>query len=70
MLRIQTLLVERGDQAKVARTAGINMPAMSRIVNGKEVPYPKRGRAIADAVGWPGDWQELFEEVGEEVIPR
>lgn len=68
MLRIQTLLVERGAQARVAREAGINMPAMSRIVNGKEEPYPKRGQAIADAVGWPHDWRELFEEIDEEVM--
>lgn len=65
MLRIQTLLVERGAQAKIARATGINKPAMSRIVHGKEVPYPKRGKAIAEAIGWPGDWRELFEDVDE-----
>lgn len=65
MLRIQTLLVERGSQAEVARVTGINHPALSRIVSGKEWPYPKRGKAIAEAVGWRGDWRELFEEVPE-----
>ena len=64
MLRIRTLLESRrGAQAELARETGINEPALSRILNGKEVPYPKRGEAIAAAVGWDGDWRELFVEV-------
>ncbi|MBQ9001006.1 MAG: XRE family transcriptional regulator [Eggerthellaceae bacterium] len=49
----------------IAKRTGIGAPAVSRIVRGLEPPYPKRGRAIADAVGWPDDWRELFEEEGE-----
>ena len=70
MLRIEKLCDERGMQARIARETGINKPAVSRIVRGLEPPYPKRGQAIADALGWPGDWRELFEHVGdEEEVP-
>ena len=61
MLRIGKLCEKRGMQAMIARKTGIGRPAVSRIVRGLEPPYPKRGRAIADAVGWTGDWRGLFE---------
>jgi len=61
MLRIEKICEERGTQAAIAKKTGIAKPAVSRIVRGLEPPYPKRGRAIADAVGWDGDWRELFE---------
>ena len=37
-------------------------------MRGLEPPYPKRGHAIAAAVGWAGDWRELFEreEAGDD----
>lgn len=50
----------------ISKRTGIGAPAVSRIVRGLEPPYPKRGRAIADAVGWTGDWRELFEQVDDE----
>lgn len=50
-------------QAKLARVADVNQSCMSRIENGKEPPYPIRGKRIADALGWTGDPAELFEEV-------
>lgn len=62
-LRIGLICEKRGAQAEIARRTGIAKPALSRIVRGLEPPYPKRGRAIAEAVGWEGDWRELFEEV-------
>ena len=66
MLRIREMcLAEYGTQAMIARVTGIGEPAVSRIVRGLEPPYPGRGQAIADAVGWRGDWRELFEDVGE-----
>jgi transcriptional regulator with XRE-family HTH domain len=61
-LRIGRICERRGTQAMIARRTGISRPAVSRIVRGLEPPYPKRGRAIADALGWTGDWRELFEE--------
>ncbi len=50
-------------QAKLARLAGVNQTSLSRIENGKEPAYSKRGKRIADALGWEGDPAELFEEV-------
>ncbi len=65
-LRIGRICEKRGTQAMIAKATGISRPAVSRIVRGLEPPYPKRGRAIAAAVGWSGDWRELFEEIDEE----
>lgn len=66
MLRIQQVLRERGlSQSKAARLADVNDTSMSRIVRGVEPPYPKRGQRIATALGWKGDWKELFAEIGE-----
>ena len=61
MLRIEKICEKRGMQKEIAARTGIGKPALSRIVRGLEPPYPKRGQAIADAVGWRGDWRELFE---------
>lgn len=67
MLRIEKICGKKGTQAMIVKRTGIGAPAVSRIVRGLEPPYPKRGRAIADAVGWAGDWRELFEhEEGEQ----
>ena len=65
MLRIEKICEKHGTQAVIARKTGIGRPALSRIVRGLEPPYPKRGRAIADAVNWAGDWRELFEQAEE-----
>lgn len=66
MLRIRRICQGRyGTQAEIARKTGIGQPAISRIVRGLEPPYPARGKAIADAVGWQGNWRELFEEEEE-----
>lgn len=50
-------------QAKLARLAGVNQTSLSRIENGREPAYPRRGKRIADALGWEGDPAKLFEEV-------
>lgn len=55
-------------QAKLARAADVNQSCMSRIENGKEPPYPMRGKRIADALGWKGDPAELFEEVADDEL--
>ena len=62
MLYIERICEKRGMQTMIARKTGISRPAISRIVRGLEPPYPKRGKAIADAVGWRADWRMLFEE--------
>ena len=67
VLVIKRVMSERGlSQAKVARLADVNETSMSRIVRGVEPPFPKRGQRIAEALGWEGDWTELFEEIGGE----
>lgn len=67
MLRIKKVLRDRWlSQAKLARLADVNQTSMSRIVNGKEPAFPYRGQRIADALGWEGNWEELFEEIEED----
>lgn len=67
MLRVELERKEQGiSQAKLARLAEVNATSMSRIERGKEPAYPRRGKRIADALGWAGDPMELFEEVGED----
>lgn len=63
MLVIAQEIKKRGlTQAKLARKSDVNETSMSRIVNGKEPPFPQRGQRIAAALGWSGDWRRLFEE--------
>ncbi|WP_297150925.1 helix-turn-helix transcriptional regulator [uncultured Ellagibacter sp.] len=62
MLRL-VLWRKRMTQADLARRTGIDPASVSRIVRGVEPAYPRRGRRIADALGWEGDPSELFEEV-------
>lgn len=67
MLRVELERKEQGiSQAKLARLAEVNATSMSRIERGKEPAYPRRGKRIAEALGWAGDPMELFEEVGED----
>lgn len=64
MLVIEQVLFEkRLSKSKAARLADVNQTSFSRIVNGKEPPYSGRGQRIADALGWTGDWRDLFKEV-------
>lgn len=64
VLRIRKYLGERCmSQRAAADLCGLTPQALSRIVRGVEPPYPKRGQRIADALEWPGTWEELFEEV-------
>ncbi len=65
-VRVRDLLEERGlSIAKAAMLCKVNYSSMCRIVGGKEPAYPKRGKRIAEALGWTGDPAELFEEVEE-----
>ncbi len=64
MLRIEQEMYEQHlSQAEVARRAGINQTSMSRIVRGIEPAFPKRGKRIANAIGWEGEPMDLFKEV-------
>lgn len=48
-------------QTEGAKLCGLKQQSFNRIVNGIEPPYPRRGQRIADALGWTGDWRDLFE---------
>lgn len=62
MLRVKYELDRLGmTQAAFAEKAHVSEASLSRIVNGKEPAYPKRGQRIADALGWRGSVEELFE---------
>lgn len=62
VLRIERICSERrGTQAMISKVTGIDKGAVSRMVRGKMEPYPGWGRAIAEALGWHGDWRGLFE---------
>jgi len=64
VLKIKQWLGEKClSQTEGAELCGLKQQAFNRIVNGIEPPYPKRGQRIADALGWHGDWRELFEEI-------
>lgn len=64
MLRVKYELDRLGmTQAAFAEKARVSTSSLSRIVNGKEPAYPKRGRRIAEAMGWRGTLDELFGEL-------
>ena len=64
MLRVKYELDRLGmTQAAFAEKANVNAAALSRIVNGKEPAYPKRGRRIAEALGWRGSVEDLFSDL-------
>ena len=64
MLRIKYLMYENEiKNVDLAERLGIKPQAISRIVNGLEPAYPKRGQRIADALKWERPWQELFEPI-------
>lgn len=51
-------------QSEAADLCGMTKQEFSRIVNGTERHIgEKRGKRIADALGWKRPWKELFEEV-------
>lgn len=49
-------------QAELSRRANVNQSSLSRIMNGREPAFPKRGKRIAEALGWSDDPAELFKE--------
>lgn len=64
MLLLEKVMWEKHlNQSALARLAEVHPTSLSRIINGKEPAFPKRGERIAKALGWEGDPAELFEEV-------
>ncbi len=67
MIRLKVILFDkRMSQAQLSFAAKVNQSSLSKILNGKEPPYPNRAKRIADALNWEGDPMELFEEVDED----
>ncbi|MGI1690040.1 helix-turn-helix domain-containing protein [Thermoanaerobacter uzonensis] len=50
-------------QKELSEITGIDSSTISRLENGIMKPYPGWQRKIADALGWDGNIDELFEEV-------
>jgi transcriptional regulator with XRE-family HTH domain len=66
MKRVKKALLDSGmTQKELAERAGIDAAALSRIVNGRTVVYHGWASRIAEALGWTGEVEELFEEVAE-----
>lgn len=57
-------------QAKVARAAELDQATVSRIENGRYVPYAGELARIALAMGWKRDPQELLDDVEAEYVER
>ena len=67
--RIAFELKQKGmTQTQLAQAADVNEASLSRIIAGKEDAFPKRGQRIADALGWSGPYEELFEDVEVGVL--
>lgn len=55
---------EKGlSQSELARISNINRTVLSDVENGRRLPYPKMREKVAEALGWMGDPEQLFEEV-------
>lgn len=72
MKRLEYEVRERGvTLTALAERSGVNRVTISKILHGREVPWPKWRDAIATALGWPLDRAgELFEEVEVEEVAR
>ena len=67
MLRVEYEARTRGFQfADIADACNVSKSLISRVVRGREKPYPKLRNGIAAALGWPTERAgELFEEITE-----
>lgn len=50
-------------QAALAREAGLHPNTVSGTELKRLRPYPRQLKAMADAIGWAGDPEDLLEEV-------
>lgn len=67
MLRVTLERKKQGkSMSKLARDSDTNASSLWKIEHGKEPAYPKRGKRIAEALGWTGPVDELFQEVPED----
>ena len=47
----------------LSKLTGISEPAISKILNGRQYPYPTEAKRIALALDYDGSVEELFSEV-------
>lgn len=67
MLRVEMEMKVRGlSQGKLARMADVSEAGLSRVLRGVEPCGYHRGKAIAKAIQWPGEWEDLFSEVSSD----
>lgn len=66
MLKFKKVREEKGlSQSRLACISGVNRTLLSDAENGRRALYPKAKAAVAEALGWTGDPEKLFED--EEV---
>ena len=66
MLRFKEVREAKGlSQSRLACISGVNRTLLSDAENGRRALYPKAKAAIAEALGWSGDPEQLFEEVND-----
>lgn len=64
MKQIDQKRVEKGwSKSRLSREAGLNQVTVSLICNGRLVPGRGQLAALAAALGWEGDPEELLDEV-------
>lgn len=66
MLKAEQMRREKGlTYGALAHGAKMSDMMVSRVLRGTVPPWPKYRKAIAEALEWPGDPLELFEEAEE-----
>ena len=62
--KLEVWMFQKGITVReLAENALLAQPTVSRILGGKQKPGKKAQRQIMDALGWRGEWDELFEVV-------
>lgn len=62
--RLELVAKERGlSFSQLSRKADVCVTSIYRIRRGFEPPYQKRGEKLAQALGWEGELDKLFEFV-------
>ena len=51
--------------ADIHRATGLDQSTISKIMNGRSRPYPVQAKKIALALGYDGNFEDLFKEVYE-----
>ena len=67
MLKVEYEARRQGKkQTEIGQACGVTVSLVSRVMRGKEEPYPKLRDGIARALDWPIERaDELFEEIVE-----